>query len=52
MASVVIENLVKTYPEKNGPGVRAVNGINLTVADREFMVLVGPSGCGSRRPSG
>ena len=46
MAKVVIENLVKTYPEKNGPGVRAVNSINLTVEDREFMVLVGPSGCG------
>jgi multiple sugar transport system ATP-binding protein len=46
MAKVVIENLVKTYPEKTGPGVRAVNGISLTVEDREFMVLVGPSGCG------
>jgi multiple sugar transport system ATP-binding protein len=46
MAKVVIENLLKTFPEKSGPGVRAVNGINLTVEDREFMVLVGPSGCG------
>ncbi len=46
MAKVIIENLVKIYPEKNGPGVRAVNTINLTVEDREFMVLVGPSGCG------
>jgi multiple sugar transport system ATP-binding protein len=46
MANVVIENLVKTYPEKTGPGVTAVKGINLAIADREFMVLVGPSGCG------
>jgi multiple sugar transport system ATP-binding protein len=46
MAKVVIENLVKIYPEKKGPGVRAVNSINLTIEDREFMVLVGPSGCG------
>ncbi|RFC42743.1 MAG: multiple sugar transport system ATP-binding protein [Verrucomicrobia bacterium] len=46
MAKVIIEDLVKTYAEKNGPGVRAVNSINLTVEDREFMVLVGPSGCG------
>ncbi len=46
MAKVNIENLVKTYAEKSGPGVRAVNSINLTVEDREFMVLVGPSGCG------
>jgi multiple sugar transport system ATP-binding protein len=46
MAKVTIENLVKTYPEKSGPGVTAVNNINLTIEDREFMVLVGPSGCG------
>ncbi len=46
MARVVFENLTKTYPEKSGPGVTAVRGINLTIEDREFMVLVGPSGCG------
>jgi multiple sugar transport system ATP-binding protein len=46
MAQVVLENLLKVYPEKGGDGVKAVNGINLTIEDREFMVLVGPSGCG------
>ena len=46
MAKVVIENLVKIYHDKSGPGIRAVNGINLSIEDREFMVLVGPSGCG------
>ena len=46
MATVVLENLVKTYAEKTGPGVRVVHGINLEIRDREFMVLVGPSGCG------
>jgi multiple sugar transport system ATP-binding protein len=46
MAKVVIENLVKIYPEKSGPGVKVVHGINLEIQDREFMVLVGPSGCG------
>ncbi len=46
MAKVVIENLLKIFPEKSGPGVRAVNEINLTIEDREFVVLVGPSGCG------
>jgi multiple sugar transport system ATP-binding protein len=46
MARVVLEDLVKIYPQKNGPDVRAVNGIGLSVADGEFMVLVGPSGCG------
>jgi len=46
MAKVVIENLVKAYADKNGPGVTVVHGINLEVREREFMVLVGPSGCG------
>jgi multiple sugar transport system ATP-binding protein len=46
MARVELRNLVKTYPEKGGPGVGAVKGISLDVEDREFMVLVGPSGCG------
>ena len=47
MAKVVIERLLKTYSEKSGAGVRAVNEISLTIEDREFMVLVGPSGCGT-----
>jgi multiple sugar transport system ATP-binding protein len=46
MATVVIENLVKAYPDKNGPGAPVVHGISLEVKEREFMVLVGPSGCG------
>jgi multiple sugar transport system ATP-binding protein len=46
MAKVVLASLVKIFPEKGGPGVRAVNDVSLTVEDREFMVLVGPSGCG------
>ncbi|MBS0633127.1 MAG: sn-glycerol-3-phosphate ABC transporter ATP-binding protein UgpC [Verrucomicrobia bacterium] len=46
MAKVIIDQLVKTYAEKGGPGVTAVKGINLEIHDREFMVLVGPSGCG------
>jgi multiple sugar transport system ATP-binding protein len=46
MARVELKNLVKTYPEKGGPGVSAVKGVSLDIADREFMVLVGPSGCG------
>ena len=46
MAKVEITDLVKVYPERKGPGVTAVNNINLKIEDREFMVLVGPSGCG------
>lgn len=46
MANVSIENLVKIYPEKGGPGTRVIHGISLDVRDGEFTVLVGPSGCG------
>jgi multiple sugar transport system ATP-binding protein len=42
MAQVELENLTKIFPG----GVRAVDGISLSIADREFVVLVGPSGCG------
>ena len=41
MADLHLSNLEKVY----GGGFKAVHGIDLTVADGEFMVLVGPSGC-------
>ena len=42
MAEVVLENVTKRYPD----GTLAVDSLDLTIADREFLVLVGPSGCG------
>jgi len=42
MAQVQLENISKIYRG----GVKAVNDVNLTVKDKEFLVLVGPSGCG------
>src|ERR1700746_1003913 len=46
-ASVQIKELVKTYTDDRGrPTFTAVKGINLNIEDGEFMVLVGPSGCG------
>ena len=42
MSNIRLENLGKTYPG----GLRAVDGLDLTVGDGEFLVLVGPSGCG------
>ncbi|NIS59474.1 MAG: sn-glycerol-3-phosphate ABC transporter ATP-binding protein UgpC [Proteobacteria bacterium] len=41
MAEVRLENISKHFDE-----VIAVDDINLSIKDREFVVLVGPSGCG------
>ncbi|MBE5785015.1 MAG: sn-glycerol-3-phosphate ABC transporter ATP-binding protein UgpC [Clostridiales bacterium] len=42
MAKVTLKDVKKVY-DKN---VVAVQEFNLTIADKEFIVLVGPSGCG------
>jgi sn-glycerol 3-phosphate transport system ATP-binding protein len=42
MASIELKSVGKTYPGN----VRAVDGIDLSIADGELLVLVGPSGCG------
>ena len=39
MAEVQLEDVSKVY----GDGTRAVDEMNLEIADGEFMVLVGPS---------
>ena len=50
--SVDIKNLVKTYVDDRGrPTFTAVKNISLHIENGEFMVLVGPSGCESRRRS-
>ncbi|MBQ6594821.1 MAG: sn-glycerol-3-phosphate ABC transporter ATP-binding protein UgpC [Clostridia bacterium] len=61
MAEVVLKNIRKVYPFQDRgekklasqtnlkvteEGVLAVQDFNLTIADKEFIVLVGPSGCG------
>jgi multiple sugar transport system ATP-binding protein len=46
MASVVLENLCKTFPRSPAPDLQAVQDVCLAVDDKEFVVLVGPSGCG------
>ena len=42
MSEVIIKDMKKVYDNK----VTAVHDFNLTIADKEFIVLVGPSGCG------
>ncbi|KQZ78149.1 glycerol-3-phosphate ABC transporter ATP-binding protein [Mesorhizobium sp. Root157] len=41
MAEVVLRDVCKRYGSYN-----AVDNVNLTIRDKEFVVLVGPSGCG------
>ncbi len=41
MAEVIFNKLEKVYSN----GFKAVHGIDLNIADGEFMVIVGPSGC-------
>jgi ABC-type sugar transport system ATPase subunit len=45
MAEITLESLSKVYPD----GTQAVTDLQLEVASGEFLVFVGPSGCG-RRP--
>ncbi|MFQ3293894.1 MAG: NitT/TauT family transport system ATP-binding protein [Halobacteriales archaeon] len=42
---IKVEGLEKTY-HSNGEPVRALEGLDLSVRDREFFCLLGPSGCG------
>ncbi|MBO2457095.1 ABC transporter ATP-binding protein [Actinomadura violacea] len=42
MAEIKLDQVDKIY----SGGVKAVDGLDLTIQDGEFMVLVGPSGCG------
>jgi len=46
MARIVLENLSRIFQGPKGEAVLAVQNVNLTIEDREFLVLVGPSGCG------
>jgi multiple sugar transport system ATP-binding protein len=46
MACLVVENLTKAFRGTRGETIRAVNHANLSIEDKELMVLVGPSGCG------
>ena len=42
MSEVILKGIKKIYDNK----VTAVHDVNLTIKDKEFIVLVGPSGCG------
>lgn len=46
---IQIRNLAKTFYTRDGDGtggVMAIEGLDLDVADHEFLTIIGPSGCG------
>jgi iron(III) transport system ATP-binding protein len=43
MPDITLKNVTKNY---GGHGAAAVDNLNLTISDGEFMCLLGPSGCG------
>ena len=48
MANITFKNVVKTYGNNN----TVIPDLNLEIRDKEFIVLVGPSGCGNLRLCG
>jgi len=43
-----IDGVAKTYQTADGP-VESLKPLTFEIGDGEFMAIVGPSGCGSRR---
>ncbi|MGX9182236.1 sugar ABC transporter ATP-binding protein, partial [Mesorhizobium sp. BHbdii] len=41
MAQVAVRNIIKRYGS-----AQVIHGVNVDIADGEFVILVGPSGCG------
>src|SRR5437764_13247300 len=50
MARIVLDKVSKIFKGPKGEEVRAVNNVSLTIENQEFLVLVGPSGCGKATP--
>ena len=47
MSRLVIDNVSREFPPVSGSTpMRALQPINITVADNDFVTILGPSGCG------
>jgi len=44
--AIELKSVAKEYKAAGGGAFRAVAGVDLEVAEGEFVALVGPSGCG------
>ncbi len=43
---IKIDNVEKLFEAENGHSVRALDKVNLTIKENEFICILGPSGCG------
>ena len=46
MPRLVLEDVMKSFPTRDGKTIAAVDSVSLAVADRELLAVVGPSGSG------
>ena len=46
MAGLSLDKVTKVYPARRGPGVLAVDAVDMEVKDGEIVGLLGSSGCG------
>ena len=44
--AIILQGISKVFPSRHGPPIVALEDINLTVKEGEFLCIVGPSGCG------